>query len=107
MHLEMRAGRPREEALRALADRTGVEEVQALVGAFIQTDRMGTPLGKTLRIYSDSARLARRHRAEKLAYLAPLKMIFPTVIFLMPSFFMIAMAPSLLKLMELVRTLGQ
>ena len=107
MHLEMRAGRPREEALRALADRTGVEEVQALVGAFIQTDRMGTPLGKTLRIYSDSARLARRHRAEKLAYLAPLKMIFPTVLFLMPSFFMITMAPSLLKLMELVRTLGQ
>jgi tight adherence protein C len=107
MHLEMRAGRPRDEALRALGERTGVEEVQALVGAFIQTDRMGTPLGKTLRIYSESARVQRRHRAEKLAYLAPLKMIFPTVIFLMPSFFLITMGPSLIKLLEVVRTLGR
>jgi tight adherence protein C len=106
MHLEMRAGRARDEALRALGERTGVEEVQALVGAFIQADRMGTSLGKTLRIYSDSTRVARRHRAEKQAYMAPLKMIFPTVVFLMPSFFLVAMAPSLLKLIEIMKTLG-
>ena len=104
MHLEMRAGRPREEALRALGDRTGVDDVRSLVGAFIQTDRMGTPLGKTLRIYSDATRVQRRHRAEKQAYLAPLKMIFPTVAFLMPAFFLVALAPSFLKLMDLLRS---
>ncbi len=105
MHLEMRAGRPREEALRALADRTGVPEVRAMVAAFIQTDRLGTPLGRTLRVHSESARVERRHRAEERAYLAPLKMIFPTVFFLMPAFFLVSMAPSVLGLVRAFRTL--
>ena len=100
MHLEMRVGRPREEALRALGDRTGVEEVKAMVGTFIQADRLGTSLGKTLRIHAESARVARRHRAEERASLAPLKMLFPIVFFLMPSFFLVALAPPLLKLVE-------
>ncbi len=107
MHLEMRAGRPREEALRALADRTGVSEVRAMVAAFIQTDRLGTPLGRTLRVHSESARVERRHRAEERAYLAPLKMIFPTVFFLMPAFFLVSMAPSVLGLVRSFRTLSQ
>jgi tight adherence protein C len=106
MHLEVRAGRPRDEALRAFAERTGVQEVKSMVGAFIQTEKLGTPLGKTLRIHADSARIQRRHRAEERAYLAPLKMIFPTVFFLMPAFFMVAMAPPLLGLIEVFRTLG-
>ena len=107
MHLEMRAGRPREEALRALGDRTGVSEVKAMVAAFIQTDRLGTPLGRTLRVHSESARIERRHRAEERAYLAPLKMIFPTVFFLMPAFFLVAMAPSVLSLVRAFKTLSQ
>jgi tight adherence protein C len=105
MHLEMRAGRPRAEALRAFADRTGVNEIRSLVGAFIQTDRLGTPLGKTLRVHAESARIERRHRAEERAYLAPLKMIFPTVLFLMPAFFLVAMAPSVLALARAFQTL--
>src|SRR5262249_2950689 len=71
---EMRAGRPRPEALRALADRCGVQEVNAMVSVFIQTDRLGTSMGKTLRVHADSARIERRHRAEERAYVAPLKM---------------------------------
>jgi tight adherence protein C len=105
MHLEVRAGRPREEALRALGERTGVQEVKSMVAAFIQTDRLGTPLGKTLRVHAESARVERRHRAEERAYLAPLKMIFPTVFFLMPAFFLVAMGPSLLGLVRAFRTL--
>ena len=107
MHLEVRAGRPREEAMRALADRLGTEEIRSIVGSFIQTDRLGTPLGKTLRVHAESARVQRRHRAEERASLAPLKMIFPTVLFLMPAFFLVAMAPSLLGLIKSFRSLVQ
>jgi tight adherence protein C len=107
MHLEVRAGRPRAEALRALAERTGAQEVKAMVGAFIQTEKLGTPLGKTLRIYADTARVQRRHRAEEQAHLAPLKMLFPTVFFLMPAFFLVALAPSLLGLAKLFKGLSQ
>jgi tight adherence protein C len=107
MHLEVRAGRPRAEALRALGDRTGVDEVKAMVTAFVQTEKLGTPLGKTLRVHADSARVQRRHRAEERAHLAPLKMLFPTVFFLMPSFFLVTMAPSLLGLLRLLKALGR
>ena len=106
MHLEVRAGRPRPEALRALGGRTGVEEVKSMVGAFIQTEKLGTPLGKTLRVHADSARVQRRHRAEELAHLAPLKMLFPTVFFLMPAFFLVTLAPSVLGLLKLFKAIG-
>jgi tight adherence protein C len=106
MHLEVRAGRPRSEALRALGERTGVVEVKSMVGAFIQTEKLGTPLGKTLRVHADSARVQRRHRAEELAHLAPLKMLFPTVFFLMPAFFLVTLAPSLLGLLKMIKGIG-
>jgi tight adherence protein C len=106
MHLEVRAGRPRQEALRALGERAGVEEVKSMVGAFIQTEKLGTPLGKTLRVHADSARVQRRHRAEELAHLAPLKMLFPTVFFLMPAFFLVTLAPSVLGLLKLFKAIG-
>jgi tight adherence protein C len=107
MHLEVRAGRPREEAMRAFGERTGAQEVKSMVGAFVQAERMGTPLGKTLRVHAESARLQRRYRAEQKAYLAPLKMIFPTVLFLMPAFMMVAMAPSILGLIKAFQTLAR
>jgi len=106
MQLEIRAGRPREEALRDLGERTGVEQMRRIVSAFIQADRLGTPLGKTLRIHAESARVERRHRAEEKAYLAPLKMIFPTALFLMPAFILVAMGPSVVNLMLLFRNMG-
>jgi tight adherence protein C len=106
MHLEMRAGRPRAEGLHALGERTGVDEVKAVVGAFIQTERLGTSLGKTLRVHAESARVKRRHRAEELAQLAPLKMLFPTALFLFPVFFLVTLAPSLMRLIEAFRGVG-
>ncbi len=99
MHLEVRAGRPREEAMRGLGARTGVPEVMALVAAFIQTERLGTSLGKTLRVHAESARVQRRLRAEERAHLAPLKMLFPTVMFLFPVFFLVTFAPAMLLLL--------
>ncbi|HVQ74588.1 MAG TPA: type II secretion system F family protein [Candidatus Binatia bacterium] len=104
--LEVRAGRPRAEALRALGERTGAQEVKAVVGAFIQTEKLGTPLGKTLRIHAEAARVQRRHRAEERAHLAPLKMLGPTVFFLFPAFFLVALAPSLLNILALLKAIG-
>jgi tight adherence protein C len=106
MHLEIRAGRPREEAMRDWAERTGADEVRRIVTAFTQADRLGTPLGKTLRVHAEAARVERRHRAEAKAYMAPLKMIFPTALFLMPAFMLVAMAPALLNLLKLFSGLG-
>jgi tight adherence protein C len=106
MHLEIRAGRPREEAMRDWAERTGADEVRRIVTAFTQADRLGTPLGKTLRVHAEAARVERRHRAEAKAYLAPLKMIFPTALVLMPAFLLVAMAPALLNLLKLFSGLG-
>jgi len=107
MILEMRAGRPRQEGLRALADRCGVQEVNAMVSVFIQTDRLGTSMGKTLRVHADSSRIERRHRAEARAYVAPLKMIFPTALFLMPAFMLVAIGPSLLKILAVLNQAGR
>jgi tight adherence protein C len=107
MHLEVRAGRPRDQALHGLGERTGVQEVKAVVAAFIQTYRLGSSIGKTLRIHADTARVERRHRAEEKGYLAPLKMLFPTVCFLMPAFFLVAMAPALLGVIRALGTIGK
>jgi tight adherence protein C len=102
MNLEVRAGRPRPEALRAFADRCGVRDVTTMVSIFIQTDRLGSSIAKTLRVHSETSRVQRRHRAEQQAYLAPLKMIFPTIIFMMPAFVLVAMAPSLLAIIKML-----
>ena len=107
MNLEIRAGRPRHEALRALADRCGVRDVSAMVSVFIQTDRLGTSISTALRVYADTARTKRRHRAEERAYLAPVKMIFPMVIFLMPAFMLVALAPSFISVLASLRALAK
>ena len=106
MHLEFRAGRPRTEALQALGERTGVDEVQKVVAAFIQTEKLGTSLASSLRIHADASRVARRFRAEKTAQLAPLKMLFPIVFFLFPSFLMIMALPPALKIGEMFTGVG-
>ena len=107
MHLEIRAGRPREEALRGVADRIGSEDIRSVIGSFIQTDRLGTPLGKTLRVQAEASRIQRRHRAETKAQVAPLLMLIPTIIFLMPSFMLVAAAPSLLRILQILQTIGK
>jgi len=84
-------------------ERTGVDEVRMVVSAFVQTEKLGTSLADTLRVHADAARIQRRHRAEKAAYLAPLKMLFPIVGFLFPSIFVVTVAPALLKIMYALR----
>src|SRR5574341_1184792 len=105
VHLEFRAGRPRAEALHALSERTGVDGVRTVVGAFVQTEKLGTSLANTLRVHADAARVQRRHRAEKAAYMAPLKMLFPIVCFLFPAIFVVTIAPALMKVSEVFQGL--
>src|SRR5207247_10273314 len=67
VNLELRAGKPRREALKNLAERTGVEDINGLVSMLIQTDRFGTSIAQSLRVHSDALRTKRRQRAEEKA----------------------------------------
>ena len=79
VNLEMRAGKPRPEALRNLVERTGVDDIRSLVGTLIQTDRFGTSVAQALRVHSDSLRTERRQRAEEQAAKTTIKMVIPLV----------------------------
>lgn len=98
--LEIRAGTPRPEALRNLSKRTGVEDIQSLVGMLIQTDRFGTSVARALRVHSDSLRTKRRQRAEEEAAKTSIKMLFPLVFFIFPAMFVVILGPALFHITE-------
>jgi tight adherence protein C len=97
VNLEMRAGKPRAEALRNLVDRTGVDDIRALVGTLIQTDRFGTSVSQALRVHSDSLRTQRRQRAEEQAAKTTIKMVPPLVIFILVPFLFVTIGPALIQ----------
>jgi tight adherence protein C len=99
--LEIRAGKPRVEALRNLAERTGVDDIRALVGTLIQTDRFGTSVAQALRVHSDSLRTERRQRAEEQAAKTTVKMIIPLVLFVMPSLIFVTVGPAVIQLLHI------
>src|SRR6266851_5623153 len=96
LNLEMRAGKPRAEALRNLVDRTGVDDIRALVGTLIQTDRFGTSIAQALRVHSDSLRTSRRQRAEEQAAKTTIKMVPPLVVFVLLPFLFVSVGPALI-----------
>jgi len=95
--LELRAGSSRERALRNLALRTGVAEVDTLVAMLIQADRFGTSMGDSLRVYADDLRTKRRLRAEEKAAKIPLKLLFPLVFFIFPSLLLVLLGPAFIQ----------
>jgi tight adherence protein C len=97
VNLEMRAGNTRENALRNLALRTGVEEVKTFATMLVQADRFGTSLGDSLRVFSDELRSRRRFRAEELAAKIPLKLLFPLVFFIFPSLLLVLLGPAFIQ----------
>ena len=103
VNLEMRAGKPRAEALRNLVIRTGVDDIRALVATLIQTDRFGTSIAQALRVHSDSLRTERRQRAEEQAAKTTIKMVPPLVVFILPSIIFVTIGPAVI---ELIRELG-
>jgi len=97
VNLEMRAGKPRSEALRNMVERTGVDDIRSLVGALIQTDRFGTSIAQSLRVHSDSLRTQRRQRAEEQAAKTTIKMVPPLVIFVLVPFLFVTVGPALIQ----------
>ena len=101
--LETRAGKPRVEALRNLAERTGVDDLRSLVATLIQTDRFGTSVAQALRVHSDSLRTERRQRAEEQAAKTTVKMIIPLVLFVMPSLIFVTVGPAVIQLVQIFK----
>jgi tight adherence protein C len=97
---EIGMGRNRAEALRELADNTGVADLNLFVNAVIQAEQMGTSIGQVLRVQSDQMRVRRRQRAEEIANKAPVKMIFPLVICILPTLFIVIMGPAAIQLLQ-------
>lgn len=104
---EMVAGKPRIDALRALATRTGVEDVKALVAMLIQTERLGTSLAQSLRVHSDSLRTKRRQRAEEAAAKTTIKLVFPLVFCLFPALFIVLLGPGAIQIYRILIPLGK
>jgi tight adherence protein C len=98
MNLELRAGKPRAEALRNLYNRTGVDDIKALVTTLVQTDRFGTSIAQALRVHSDSLRTERRQRAEEQAAKTTIKMVPPLVVFVLPSIIIVTLGPAIIML---------
>lgn len=97
---EMQLGMGRSEALRAMGDRTDVEDLRTFVGSMVQADAFGIPIGQVLRVQSSEIRLKRRQYAEEKAQQVPVKMMIPLVLFILPCLFVVIMGPAVLSAMD-------
>jgi tight adherence protein C len=102
INLELRAGKPRAEALRNLADRTGVDDLSSLVTMLIQTDKFGTSVAQSLRVYSETLRTKRRQRAEEAAAKTGVKMVFPLVFCIFPAVWIVTIGPAAIRFMTVL-----
>ncbi len=102
MSLEMQAGKQRREALKGLAMRTELEDVNNLASLLIQTERFGTSIVQTLRVYSDVMRVKRFQRAEEVAVKMPVKLLFPLIFFIFPSLFVTILGPAVIRIIRIL-----
>lgn len=100
MAREIRVGEARRNALRNMGERAGSPEVQSFARSIIQADELGTSLGRTLRVQAQDMRIKRQIAAEEKAMKAPVKMLFPTVLFIFPAMFIVILGPAFLNIME-------
>ncbi|HEY3127899.1 MAG TPA: type II secretion system F family protein [Acidobacteriota bacterium] len=99
-NLEVNAGKRRSEALRNLAARTGVEDIKSLVAVLIQTERFGTSVAKSLRVFADTMRIKRRQRAEEQAAKMAVKIVVPLVFFIVPALFVVVLVPAVITVIR-------
>jgi tight adherence protein C len=105
---ELRAGKSREEALRGLGERTGVDDIRMLVTLLIQSDELGTSIGQALRVYAFELRAKRLLTAEEKAHKIPVKLAFPLMFGLIPVVMIVTLAPAVIKILTfLVPALGR
>lgn len=97
LSLELRTGLTRQQALRNLGQRIDQEEAKSLVALLIQTDRFGTSVGQALRVHSDSMRKRRHLRAEEKAAKLPVKLLFPLMVFIFPTIFIVILGPAVIN----------
>ena len=102
INLELRAGKPRAEALRNMADRSGVDDLSSLVTMLIQTDKFGTSVAQSLRVYSETLRTKRRQRAEEAAAKTGVKMVFPLVLCIFPAIWIVTIGPAAIKFVKVL-----
>jgi tight adherence protein C len=100
---EIRAGKPRPEALKDMADRTMVEDVRSFVAMLIQTERFGTSLSLALRVHADSLRVKRRQIAEEAAAKTAIKMLFPLAFFIFPALLLVMIGPAFFKISQIFK----
>jgi len=98
--LEQRAGNARIAAWKKMADRVGIDSVRSFVNMLVQTERFGTPISKSLAVFSDALRTQRRQQAEENAAKTTIKLVLPLVFFIMPSIFVVTIAPAVLTIMK-------
>jgi tight adherence protein C len=101
-NLELLAGRGRADALKNLADRTGVEDLRSLVAMLVQTDKFGTSVANSLRVYSETLRTKRRQRAEEAAAKTGVKMVFPLVLCIFPAIWVVTIGPAAIKFIRVL-----
>ena len=107
INLELRAGKPRIEALHNLGDRTGVDDVASLVAMLAQTDKFGTSVAQSLRVHSETLRTKRRQRAEEAAAKTGVKMVFPLVFCIFPAIWVVTLGPAVIKFIQVLIPMGQ
>lgn len=100
INLEQRAGNPRIGAWRSMAERVDVESVRSFVNMLVQTERFGTPISKSLGVFSDGLRTQRRQQAEEMAAKTTIKLVLPMVFFIFPSIFIVTIAPAVISIMK-------
>jgi tight adherence protein C len=102
INLELRAGKARAEALRNLATRTGVDDIESLVAMLVQTDKFGTSVAQALRVHSETVRTKRRQRAEEAAAKTGVKMVFPLVFCIFPAIWVVTIGPAAIKFVQVL-----
>jgi tight adherence protein C len=107
INLELRAGKPRAEALHNLADRTGVDDLASLCAVLVQTDKFGTSVAQSLRVHSDVLRTKRRQRAEEAAAKTGVKMVFPLVICIFPAIWVVTLGPAAIKFVKVLMPMAE
>lgn len=105
--LELRAGKARTDALRSLAERAGLDDLNSLTSLLIQADAFGISVGRTLRVYSDAMRTKRSHRAEEKAAKMPVLLLLPLVTFILPSLFVAILGPAVIMTMDMFTAMNK
>ena len=99
---ELRAGRSRDQSLRSMAERIGLDEMNSLVTVVVQSEALGTSLGQALRVYADDMRKKRMMKAEEKANMLPVKLSIPLVIFVLPALMVVMMSPAVIKVIRVI-----